>query len=143
MTTNVQGKLSSFQFTNPVVSEWLFSVNESFDRSKYGDMIQTSVSYQVDSSQQNANSIKIQLRMEIGEAGNISDPFYIKASIESLFKWDDNIEHEILDGLLKENAVTLLISYLRPMISQFTTYAGFSPFILPFLNIRNDNNIES
>ena len=75
------------------------------------------------------------LKLTIGEESK-KNPFFINAKISSDFNWDKKFSEEKVIKLLNENAISLLISYLRPMIAQFTTYAGFMPFQLPYLDVR-------
>lgn len=49
----------------------------------------------------------------------------------------------ILKKLLKQNAVTLLMGYARPLIAHLTVDAGYKPLNLPFVDLREDiRNME-
>jgi len=62
-------------------------------------------------------------------------PFTIKAQIIGNFFINDAKETE-LDIFLNQIGPSILLSYLRPLISQFITYSGYPPYILPLLDLR-------
>ena len=126
--------LSSFQYKIPKVISWEFFINNDYDSSSDRGVsmpVQYTVSIEHKDGQNEATVI---LKLSIGEATQ-KTPFYLDAKIFVELKWDDKLINDV-DKLLEENAVVLLLSYLRPMITQFTTYAGLMPFNLPFLDVR-------
>lgn len=76
------------------------------------------------------------MEINIGNKGNTT-PFFIELSLDSMFRWTDDVEAPT-DILLKINATTLLMSYARPFITHLTADAGLNPFNLPFVDLRND-----
>ena len=129
---------SQLQFDNPCITEFNFHVNSNVTETK-----QMTASYTVTQNRaQNADACLLQLKVNIGEDSSVS-PFTIEAAIQSVFEWNASLTDDQLDKLLSENAVALLISYLRPMISHMTVDAGFPPLILPFFDIRQQGNNSS
>ena len=55
----------------------------------------------------------------------------IWAELEGIFNWKAD---EIDDILLEVNAPAVLIAYIRPIISQLTSFSGYPPLILPLIN---------
>ena len=128
----VNAELSQFHFTAPKVIAWKFSMNADFSPEQY---LTTEIKYKSSVLKfREQNKATVILELKIGEESERS-PFYISAKISSNFTWNDELS-SLIERLLNENAVTLLISYLRPMVSQFTSYAGFVPFNLPYLDVR-------
>ena len=48
-------------------------------------------------------------------------PFYIKAIEGANFRWNDELDDNMIDRLLNQNAPSLLLSYLRPIASKYGT----------------------
>jgi len=129
--SQTDAKLSDIQFSNPRVSEWDFKRNEKYIPAKSANLPFT-YSYEIEATGE--FSAIVRLRAILGGAETKESPFILNATISSTFHWDDSLKDP--QKYLQVNAVMLLISYLRPMITQFTTYAGYSAFVLPFIDVR-------
>lgn len=127
-------KPSGFQFTNPKTKKILFQINENFDKSKYEGL---PVSYDVEVSNIKDASAIATLQIMVGQE-NDETPFYINLSICTEFRWTDDVTDELLEKLLKQNAIMLLMSYARPTIAHLTADAGFKPFNIPFVNLKDE-----
>ena len=123
---------SGFQFTNPVLSGMLFSINKDFDREKEEIEIPNAVSVNVSKSEHGRTAI-VTLICEIG-AESSEMPFYIRAEEVANFRWNEEVEDKIIDKLLNQNAPSLLLSYLRPIIAQITVASPFGAYNVPFMN---------
>lgn len=130
---NKEAVRSNFRFKPPRVILWRFIVNDNFSPEYYSDIEIKYNAHIIKSNEENKATVT--LNLIIGEESN-KTPFFINAKISSEFNWNKEFSEEKVITLLNENAISLLISYLRPMISQFTTYAGFMPFQLPYLDVR-------
>ena len=124
---------SSISFTNPIIEKWIFE--------KHNDYIQgtsTKISAAIETiiSEKNNNNAKLMLRFKVGE-GNDTTPFYIEGNISSYFHWEDDMKN--VDEFLDANCSSILISYLRPIIAQFTSFAGFTPLFIPFIDVNSLN----
>lgn len=126
-------KKSGFQFSNPETKELIFKKNQDFNKKKYKGL---PISYNIESSEIEDNSAELSLIVEIGMEGQ-ETPFYLKMTISSEFSWEEEVEN-ISKKLLKQNAVTLLMGYARPLIAHLTVDAGYKPLNLPFVDLRED-----
>lgn len=124
---------SGFQFTNPRTKKIMFQVNEKFDKSGHQGL---EVEYEVKVSERKELSAVVELEIRVGKIGN-ETPFYMDLVIKSDFRWTDDLQGSE-EVYLKQNAVVLLMSYARPIIAHTTVDAGFRPFNLPFVDLRND-----
>ena len=80
--------------------------------------------------------------MDIGGMTN-EYPFVIKIIMASDFMWEDELEDGLVDKLLKANATSLILSYMRPIISNITNNSKYPVFNLPFLDMqKNEADIE-
>ena len=52
--------------------------------------------------------------------------------------WEDELEDMLVDKLLKANATSLILSYMRPIISNITNNSKYPVFNLPFLDMQNN-----
>ena len=52
-------------------------------------------------------------------------PFYIKAIEGAKFRWNDELDDNMIDRLLNQNAPSLLLSYLRPIVAQVTSASKY------------------
>lgn len=64
-------------------------------------------------------------------------PFIIEAVVEAKFRWTESVM-AILPNLLNQNAPSLLVGYLRPVIAMFTNSSGMTPYNLPMLDFTDE-----
>ena len=124
-------KKSSFQFTNPVVSRFDFHLNKNYEAADRN--VALKLTMKVNTDDEGEAQKHVELNMSIGDEDS---PFTISAIIGASFRWDPSLDKETVENLIQKNAVSLLIGYLRPIISQFTVQAGIEPFNLPFINLE-------
>ena len=67
-------------------------------------------------------------------------PFQIKVVSEGKFSWNSDLEKKQLHNYLNFNAPSILLSYMRSVISMITSYAGFSNFMIPLINFYKPSN---
>lgn len=129
---------SKFQFSNPKLTRLHFVVHDDFVKTESLDMaIHISVNCQKKpkADLSSDNSAYVTVTVSIGTEDN-STPFYIEADESANFRWEDNsFTEEQIDELLRQNAVALLISYLRPIIASITAASPFPVYNLPFINL--------
>ena len=129
---------SLFQFTNPILTDLEIHLNEGFNGKNNEEVkMITNMSFKV-FQKENINEATVSLTVEIGEI-NDNTPFYIKSKEEADFKWDDSINDIMLDRLLNQNAPSLLLSYLRPIIAQITNASKYGVYNIPFINFTKSD----
>ena len=123
---------SEFQFTNPILSKIEFLYNKEFNA--WGDEVPIKMELSVKVSKgEDKNKAIVSLVCELGEKNNLS-PFWLLAEEEATFKWEEAIEQVIVEKLLKQNAPSLLLSYLRPIVVQVTQASPCGAYNIPFMN---------
>lgn len=129
---------SSFQFSNPTLKRLEFDVHDDFVHHGQLNMeITVNVSIQRDMNEDETpgNSAYVLITLSVGSKDN-STPFYIEADEDAHFKWEDGaFNEEEVDNLLNQNAVALLISYLRPVIASLTAACPYPSYNLPYINL--------
>lgn len=124
---------SAFQFSDPSLTKIEFCVNEGFENNREKEVkIAVNMAFQIDRSQKD-NSARVELTLEIGEKST-SDPFYVCASEAADFRWPNELKQEMVEKLLNQNAPSLLLGYLRPIISQITAASPYNAYNLPFID---------
>ena len=131
---------SSFQFTNPELVDLRFAKNEGFRRDERAELaislrsVVTQIEPEGDRNEQRARVI---IELQIGSEGENS-PFLIQAKEGANFKWKEGeYNEEQVNALLSQNAVAVLISYLRPVIAGITSASGLPAYNLPFLDLSS------
>lgn len=128
---------STFQFTNPALTNLEFKINDEFNKQEDKEIqLSISMSIQVDRVE-TTNEAIVGLTFELGEK-NENVPFYIKAVEKANFRWNDSLDELTIDILLNQNAPALLLSYLRPVVVQITAASPFGAYNIPFINFTKD-----
>ena len=123
---------SPFQFTTPVLSYLVFEPNEAFNIQPDKE-VQTQIRMGVAVKKSNVSQATVSLTVEIGDKSGES-PFYIRAVESGNFRWGNEFSDEMVKRLLDQNAPTLLLSYLRPVIVQITVASPYGLQNIPFVN---------
>ena len=127
---------SMFQFTNPSLTKVEFGINEGF-RNNNDKEVNIKINMTVSiNRKEGCNQAYVSLKVELGEKGDLT-PYYIIATESANFRWNEDIAEEKVDKLLNQNAPSLLLSYVRPVISQLTGASPFEAFNIPFMNFTN------
>lgn len=122
---------SNFQFSNPQLDSLEFKLNDNFETKDNQKIVIKPVFETKIQRVKDDNIAKVYLSIDINE--NVL--FSLNATIFAFFKWDDNVYNdEQIDNLLKYNASSLLIAYLRPIVSNITNMAGIPTYNIPFID---------
>ncbi len=127
---------SNVQFRNPILKKINYHLNEDFDRNKFDKFdlkIQTNLITQKDEKQ-----AIVKLCGELGEL-NENFPFYIEIELEAPFKWTKDVPEDIAKNLLKRNAPTLLLSYMRPIVAFITSQSGIT-YNIPYVDFTKEDS---
>ena len=123
---------SKFQFSNPVLLQLTFKINENF-KSKG----ETKISMEIERKEERDQNVPEALVRLCVRIGGDSDevPFYVYAEEAAKFRWDDRAyKEDDIKKLLSQNAPALLLAYLRPIIANVTGTSPFNGYNIPFIN---------
>ena len=67
-------------------------------------------------------------------------PFYIEAEMYSKFTWDEEFKNENMQKILKTNAASVLVSYIRNIVANITSSSRYPTWHIPFLDLRKEND---
>ena len=128
---------SKFQFTNPVLTHMFFEMNSDFESNSNKEVqIKQQISVEI-MPYDGKKETTVAIRFELGEQ-NDDCPFYMTVVEQASFKWGDELGEKQVENLLNQNAPTLLLSYLRPIVSQVTAASPVGPFNIPFMNFTKN-----
>lgn len=128
-------KKSSFQFRNPVLAKLEFGINEGFNKN-LNDKQEVNINMAVQVNKKlDMHEAEVSLSFELGDKDD-SNPFYVAAIEKADFRWDDVLDDNTVEQLLNQNAPSLLLSYLRPIIAQITAASPYDSFDIPFINFK-------
>jgi len=135
-------ELSSFQLGNMQLVEIKYKINENF----ISENPELSLEMNAKSTVQRVEGLsqaKVILKLSVfNEENFISVPFFIEVVMQGVFTWKENLSEEKANALLNTNGPAILMGYARPFITQFTSYSGYPPLILPLMDFTKNQVSE-
>lgn len=126
---------SNFQFKDPVLTKLDYNINVGLSKKEYTQFEGITTKVKVDDTTKDDFKAKVALNLKMGTD---STPFTLEMEMQSDFIWNNSFKNTEIDLLLKQNAPALLLSYMRPIISEITGY-GFNSFMLPFIDFSKES----
>jgi len=129
------------QFEDPTVLKFEFNVNDDFDFDDTTDDTDISTMVEMPSQEEIdfTDEIPVYLSVHVNYDNN-NAPYKINMKILSLFKVSDLISADDAMQILQTDGASLLLSYLRPMVSMMTAASGFPAMTLPALDFTDSDN---
>jgi len=130
-------KLSDFQMLNQRLIRTEFEVNKNLVLKNENNIkLDIHTDLRINKNEKDRQAI-VTLTLKIfDKEKNTECPFYIILENEGRFSWSANLKD--VNNYLEINAPSILISYLRSVVSQLTSFAGFPPLILPLINFTKE-----
>ncbi len=130
-------ELSNFRIENQRLTNLIFKVDKSYDSEEEIEY-EFNTEIRVGKSEQVSDKALVSLKFEVfkeEQLGKNEIPYYLEATIEGIFGWDDgDFSEEKLNSLLNVNAPAVLLSYIRTSTSLMTVSAGLPPLVIPLMN---------
>lgn len=124
---------SKFQFKNPTISKLIYEENKNFEKKNFKGMkIESSTKVE----RLNELSAYVELELIVGDKED--SPFWINIIMGANFEWNDDFEYD-LNKMLWCNAPSVLLSYIRPIISNITSNSKYPTLNVPFMNFSNND----
>ena len=131
-------KKSRLQFKNPILTKVKYEINNAFQEEKK-IKLKIDLSTSINKGEEKA-IVEVILKVFNKEMLE-KVPFYIEIGMKGEFFWDPNSDMSLIEKLLETNGPAILISYIRPYISNLTSGSGFVPLVLPLFDL-SDNKVE-
>jgi preprotein translocase subunit SecB len=146
---DTQKNKSVLEFTKPFLVQSLFTDNHKND-DKQGEItlsLKTKHSNIVKDDEGNC-SAKVLLTVsnmfsgkeDDDEVSSTDDAYNILVTMEASFRWPNKIDESLVNDFLTMNAPSLLLSYVRPIVSSLTAQSRFNPEDIPFMNFVDAQN---
>lgn len=130
---------SNFQFGTPKLLSVKYKLNENFTPPETMPLNLSSSTTVKRAKDKRVAQVTLAIKV-FDEEKFSESPFFIEIVMQGNFIWSEDLEPKA-KKLLSSNAPAILLSYMRPYISQLTIFSGYPPLILPLLNFTNDNPV--
>ena len=127
---------SKFEFKTPYLVESRFEVNYEYD-SDLPTNISQNFETEVAMNDDKTHAI-VSLMLILSSDEN--KPFDLQLKYISEFKWNEGMEESMYLELLRVNAPTLLLSYMRPMVAALTSASPLPTYQIPFMDFTDYNS---
>lgn len=130
-------KLSDFKILSQRLVKTEFELNKNFVLKNENNIkldIHTDIN--INKNEKDRQAV-VHLTLKVFEKENNTEyPFFMILENEGRFTWSEDLQD--VNNYLEINAPSILISYLRSVVSQLTSFAGFPPLILPLINFTKE-----
>lgn len=144
---DTQKDKSAFQFTNPELVRSIFVTSEEYEVKKtetFKMNVEPSLGKleDVDDNTRMAEVILSVHNTDINGKGIEEElkekPYVVFITMKAYFRWSkDSIKKKDEEHYLKINAASLLLSYIRPLLSQLTGMSRFNIQTIPFIDFTS------
>lgn len=127
--------VSKFQFTDPYIAAITYAENKAFvfTGQKSVDM-PVSLKHNAHRDERGGRA-DVELRVTVGDKSD-EIPFCLSITMTAQFQWDaETFSEPMVKQLLEKNAVSLLISYCRPIVATVTSQSRFPAYNIPFIDL--------
>lgn len=130
-------KNSSFtMIKQPVIKKMEFLGNNDFSSDKKDSKVKMEIKIKKESSTSERKA-QVFLELNLNKECKLEEvPFILKAEIMGQFSWDNKATEEEINIFLNSTSPSILLSYMRPIVSNLITFSGLPAFIIPFLDLR-------
>lgn len=122
-----------------VLSVRMNSVQFQMCDNDYEGEIETGISSRYAFADSGENQAKAEMEIKVFPDAEKVAPFRIILKIEGIFAWNDQIPLQNIKEFMEINAMAVLYSYARPIITQLTCSAACNPLFLPMMNFVAEN----
>ncbi|HEL2072521.1 TPA: protein-export chaperone SecB [Streptococcus suis] len=141
--TSIDKIKSTFQFNKPILKEAIF-LELGGDCTETNNFLQTNIGEieEIDGDKSVYVSLTLANFEDLSDSNKENSPYLLRVTMESKFRWkSDEIPSEIIDNLLRVNAPSLLLSYIRPVVSSLTVASAFQEEVVPFVDFTDNQQI--
>ncbi|QQE31659.1 protein-export chaperone SecB [Streptococcus lutetiensis] len=139
---------SSFQFTRPILKEAIFLSNEThLSEGELTFKFEVNAEEPQNSEENNKQYAKVFLTVSNFDflpenQENIEEPYFLRVTMGATFTWFKDSPYDV-DNLLKINAPSLLLSYIRPVITDLTGLSEYNEEFIPFIDFSANNKKDT
>jgi len=131
-------KKSKFQIINQRLLSVEYQINDAYQKEEIELKIRSNVQIKRDDEKSIAEVILTIFVFPDEDISNV--PFTMIISNKGIFEWSADYDNVTIEKLLKSNAPAILMSYMRSVVSQLTSFSSFPPLILPLFDFTKENH---
>ena len=132
--------VSKFQFTNPMLLDFIFSLRDKPPKEGIPNEITPELKFHLNVTRaHDEREAAVELHLSIIQSDDDTTEealFKIEIMMGAMFSWDENVTEEHASKYLTQNAPALLLSYMRPVVAQMTGLSPLPAYHIPFLDVR-------
>lgn len=132
---------SFFQFDKPTLQELVFLPKPNFEKEKESQniILKSGFSKPENPTKETYTSF-VTLTVTNNSDMKITEdiPYLLRVTMGAKFKWQGSLDQDQEAQLLKVNAASLLLSYIRPIVSSVTGDSSFKTEYLPFIDFTSE-----
>ena len=130
--------ISSFQFTQPLLTKANFEMRSPKEGAQPSvDLHLQRNIINIEGKNQALVELIVQLNKKENEEKEDAH-FVCEVAMQSLFSWSEDISEEQAKSLLKINASSTLLSYIRPVVASLTNMSPVPVYNIPYINMLDD-----
>ena len=126
---------SKFQFSNPEILSMEFYKEENYNGPS---AVEVNNSFYTSHKILTPNEAYVKLSVKVEAEGGL---FGIIVKMGASFSWGE-VDGETVAMLLAKNAPAMLLAYVRPLVTNILTGAGFSTYVLPLIDFTKGEDIK-
>lgn len=138
---DLENNKSILQFTDPNLVESIFIENPKYtgrlDVSQNMKISTTHSDIKLENELEKSSIVSLTVanfdRIDV----NSEKPFFIRQTMRAKFVWKQGLNGHEEENLLKINAASLLLSYIRPQVRSITSLSKFSEQNIPFIDFSS------
>lgn len=128
---------SQFQFSKPRLLKLSYQENQDFKRDSDTVEVPIEIKPTIHYNKRDTKAA-VELKIKIGKKSE-ETPFVVVIVMGAKFRWEkDDFSEEIIDKLLRKNAVSLLLSYARPIVATVTSQSRYPTYDLPYIDLTKE-----
>jgi len=132
---NIDQNKSILKFTNPQLKETIFKINaEKHINNSISMNLLNRHSQIVSNGEYDKCEVELTLTNSKDDSENSDEPFILKVTMSANFEWPKDTDEELVNNFLKINAPSMLLAYIRPVVSQLTGLTKFGIQQIPFID---------
>lgn len=130
--------ISKFQFTDPYVTAVTYAENKDFALAGRNSVDMPVSLKHTAHAEEAPGKAAVELRVTVGDKSD-QTPFCLSVTMMAWFRWDSAVfSTEMTKQLLEKNAVSLLLSYCRPVVATLTSQSRFPAYNIPFIDLTDE-----
>lgn len=142
MNINTNDSKSMFAFSNPVLKESRFYENDKYDSDNVSDKpksmkIRGTLSNLRSDDSGYTHAMSTLTVTNLDEKGGFNEklyPYLISITYGAEFKWPSSLDDKDVESFLKFNVPSILLSYIRPQVSNLIGASKFDRLDIPFID---------